>query len=282
MGKETILILDSNSKVNLGLKVINKRPDNFHNIESIFIEINLKDKLTFTPCSKFKLITKGISIPNNENNTIIQATQLIENTFNIKVKHKILIDKNIPTGSGLGGGSSNAAMTLIGLNKLYKLNITNNHLQDLASKISSDAPFFINGKVQFIQGRGERMSPIKNTQFKNKKFLLVFPNFRVSTSWAYSNIKKYLHTNTNPPKFPALTNESDWALFENNFEKVVGSTYPEILEIKDVLYKYGAHYSGLSGSGSTMFGIYTDEALVQKTQEALVSYQTFIATPVIE
>ena len=282
MGKKAKLILNSNSKINLGLKIINKRSDDFHNIQSIFLEINFNDKLTFIPSSSFKLIIQGIQIPNNQENTICKAVALIEKTYNLKIYHTIIIEKHIPTGSGLGGGSSNAAMTLIALNKLYKLKITPRNLKKLAEQISSDAPFFLEGGVQFIEGRGEIISPLSNAPFIGKTILLIFPKFKISTKWAYNNIKKYLHTDINRPKFPTLTNEIDWLLFENDFEKVVSSAYPEILEIKDALYKYGAHYSGLSGSGSTMFGIYNDTDSLDEVISSLSRYHTNTTLPILQ
>ena len=184
-----------------------------------------------------------------------------------------------PIGSGLGGGSSNAACVLNAINKIYKLNKSDKELKKIGLQIGSDVPFFINGGIQHVTGRGEILNSIKFGQIKNKKILLVFPPFSISTKWAYNNLKKTFANNSNSPKFRALTNKIDWSLFENDFENVVKSTYPEILDIKNALLNNGAIYSGLSGSGSTMFGIYNDNDSLLNAKKALSPYQTCATCP---
>ena len=271
------LVIKSPSKVNLGLKVINKRDDGYHNIYSVFIEISLCDVLRFIQSDNLKIEFLNINIPSK--NTVSKAVDLISSIYNIDIKHTIIINKNIPIGGGLGGGSSNAAYTLIALNKLYNLNITNKSLCHLANQIGSDVPFFIHGGIKQISGRGDIIENIPSSVIKNKIFLLVIPNFSVSTKRAYQKIKKHLAAIEINPKFPSLTNKVDWTLFENDFEHIVCLTYPEILDIKSMLYKLGALYSGLSGSGSTMFGIYDDIKSAEIAAESLNKYQTHIAFP---
>ena len=273
------LTIQSTSKVNLGLQVINKRTDNYHNISSIFIELDLYDTLTFIPSDNFNIEFLNADIPLK--NTVLDAATLISKLYNINLGYKIVVDKRIPIGSGLGGGSSNAACTLKMLNKLYSLNIQNTLLKNIGTKIGADVPFFINGGVKKISGIGNIIKNINSDAIKDKIFLLVFPEFSISTKWAYQKIKKHLSSNKINPKFPPLTNKVDWTLFENDFEHIVCLAYPEILDIKSTLYKSGALYSGLSGSGSTMFGIYNDIESAQIGVNNLYLYQTHIASPKI-
>ena len=270
------LTIQSTSKVNLGLKVINKRSDGYHNISSIFIELDLSDTLTFIPSNKFKIEFLNADIPLK--NTVSVAAELISKLYNINLECRIIIDKKIPIGSGLGGGSSNAAHTLKILNKVYSLNIQNSSLENIGAKIGSDVPFFIKGGIKKISGTGDIIQNINSEAIKDKIFLLVFPDFSISTKWAYQKIKKHLSSNKINPKFPPLTNKVDWTLFENDFEHIVCLAYPEILDIKSMLYKSGALYSGLSGSGSTMFGIYNDIESAQIAMKNLCEYQTHIAS----
>ena len=192
----------------------------------------------------------------------------------------IVLNKNIPLGSGLGGGSSNAACIINTLNKLENLNLNSSEALEIASAIGSDVPFFIDGKIKLVKGRGEIILPLKAPILKKLYIMLIFPPFTISTQWAYENLKNNLDENLYCDKFPPLDEDTDWKFFKNDFEGVVGSTYPEILEIKKFLYNNGALYSGLSGSGSTMFGIYNDKELLTKVHSKLIKYKTIIVSPI--
>ena len=232
----------------------------------------------YWPLNKSKVSTNEKSTINNQN-TIAKAYSALNQHYELKNNFKISLYKSIPIESGLGGGSSNAATTLITLNKLNNLNLNKQELINIAKEIGSDVPFFIKGGIKLIKGTGDIIqdypSPILNSLF----FLLVFPKFSISTSWAYKKIKKTLHNHLDSDKFPALDEYVDWKLFDNDFEKVVGSAYPEIFEIKEVLLNNGALYSGLSGSGSTMFGIYNNKKFILESQNKLKDYNTLIASP---
>ena len=269
----------SYSKINLGLNILNKRSDNFHNIQSLFIELDFSDYISFIPNDKFDLKIIGNNKIDPKKNTIIDAINELSKISNLNLTHKIKINKNIPIGSGLGGGSSNAACVLNAINKIYKLNKSDKELKKIGLQIGSDVPFFINGGIQHVTGRGEILNSIKFGQIKNKKILLVFPPFSISTKWAYNNLKKTFANNSNSPKFRALTNKVDWSLFENDFELVVQSAYPEIKNIKHTMYSNGSLFSSLSGSGSTMFGIYNDNESLLNAKKALSHYQTCATCP---
>mgnify|MGYP006096289975 CR=1 FL=1 len=273
------LLIKSPCKTNLGLKILNRRTDGYHNILSIFIELTLYDSLQFSPSEELSINFNNADIP--DSNSVRDAVNIISKYCNVVIKHKITINKKIPIGGGLGGGSSNAAYTLMALNDIYNLNLSNNNLEKLACKIGSDVPFFIKGGIKKISGTGNIIKDMNGAFIKDKVFLLVMPNFSISTKWAYNKIKKQLYRQKNTSKFPPLDDKVDWTLFENDFEHIICLAYPEILNIKDILYNSGALYSGLSGSGSTMFGIYNDIMTAKKSVKTLNKYHTHIASPVI-
>ena len=276
------MIIPSYAKINIGLKIINKRPDGLHNIESVFLQISLHDSLTFSSSNKFSIISKGISCPTNQNNILFKVIDILKKEYDININFKVLINKNIPIGAGLGGGSSNAAAFLKYLLEVNQIKLSNEKLVKLASQIGSDVPFFLNGGFQLIKGTGDDLQQIETTVFNNKKILLIHPKFHISTKWAYSEVKKHLLTSNNKPKFSALTEKVNWNLFENDFEKFVCTTYPEILKLKKLLKNDGALYSGLSGSGSTVFGLYNDNQSFDNILSLLKDYHTNIAFPIIQ
>ena len=164
---------------------------------------------------------------------------------------------------------------------LSQLDLSKQEMCNIAMKIGSDVPYFLEGGVKYIEGRGEIINKCKETdQVKSLLILLVMPNFAISTKWAYNKIKKYLEPIIKKPKFPTLNNIEELKLFENDFEGVVGLAYPEIMNIKKTMYQYGALYSGLSGSGSTMFGLYNSRKLLDKSIKKLSKYKSHIASPV--
>ena len=274
----TLVRIKSYAKVNLGLKILNKRTDNFHNIESVFIRIDLHDIIELIPSKEFSFICSNKNI-STKNNTVVRAYNSLDKKYNMKNKFKIILHKYIPLGSGLGGGSSNAAAILLTLNKINNLNLSSKQLINIAKEIGSDVPFFIKGGTKFVTGVGDIIKNHSSPIIKKLSFLLIFPKFSISTKWAYKNIKNNLHNHLDSYKFPALDEYVDWKLFDNDFEKVVGSAYPEIFEIKEVLLNNGALYSGLSGSGSTMFGIYNNKQFILQAQNKLKHYNTLIVSP---
>ena len=270
--------IKSFAKINLGLKVLNKRDDNFHNINSIFIQIDLHDTLNFIPSKKMSIECDNNHIPTNHHNTIYKAYNILDDIYSFNNHYTILLNKKIPIESGLGGGSSNAAATLMMLNKIHNLNLNVEQLMEIGIKIGSDVPFFIKGGCKLVSGRGEIINKYNAPNLKTLSFLLFFPKFSISTSWAYKKIKNNLDDRLDSTKFPALDEVVDWKLFENSFEKVVGSAYPEILEIKELIMNTGALYSSLSGSGSTMFGVYKKE-FIKEAKNKLNNYNTLIVLP---
>ena len=274
----------SYAKINLGLQILNKRDDNFHNLHSIFLEVDLIDELVFTPSSIYNITSEGpasAKLPLDETNLISKAYIAMKKKKNSPhTEYDIHINKKIPIGSGLGGGSSNAAATLIALNNLWDISLNNYELEQTAKSIGADAPFFIKGGLQLVEGIGDILSVIDPILIKDLIFVLVVPSIHISTAWAYRTLNKTLQPNINRPKFSPLSEPMNWELFENDFERVIHETYPEIGEIKANLNNSEALYTGLSGSGSTVFGVFDNLQKAETILEKFNQYQTFLTSPV--
>ncbi|RMF10714.1 MAG: 4-(cytidine 5'-diphospho)-2-C-methyl-D-erythritol kinase, partial [Candidatus Neomarinimicrobiota bacterium] len=189
--------------------------------------------------------------------------------------------KNIPPGAGLGGGSSNAAVTLMAVNDLYDLNLSPSRLEALGAELGADVPFFIRGGTQLGEGIGERLTPLSRPL--PGVLVLVLPPVAVNTAWAYSQVKT-VWTNPRPqPNFAGVFQDEKFAytIFENDFERIVIPAYPEIGRIKQGLIQAGAVFASLSGSGSTVYGIFNDEASARKAELTLRPHgRTLLAHPV--
>ena len=258
------MILKAPAKINLFLEILNKRQDGYHNIESIMHTVSLFDILEFEPKeeNKIDLICIGNNnVSNDKNNLVYKAVIKFKEQYNINKGIKITLTKNIPTGAGLGGGSSDAAATLVALNKIWNVNAGIKELESLGAKIGADVPFFITGGTAKISQIGNVVEKIK-TDF-NYTFVLVKPNFSISTVYAYSRVKFPL---TNLQKINTITEciatgkfsvEKARVLFFNRFEDFVFDIYPEIKLIKDTLGRLGC-VSLMSGSGSCVFGLVED------------------------
>jgi 4-diphosphocytidyl-2C-methyl-D-erythritol kinase len=250
----------ANAKINIGLNVVEKRPDGYHNIETIFYPIGLHDVLEINEtanCSSDYVFTQsGINIEGEpEKNLIIKALRLLKNDFELPPV-EISIEKNIPAGAGLGGGSSDAAFTLKMLNEIFQLKLNNEKLENYAVKLGADCPVFIQNKAVLAAGTGNIFSPI-NLSLKNYYLLLVKPDVYVSTPAAYSQI-----TPCKPAKsIIEIINQplKCWKdLLVNDFEKSVFVQFPVIEQIKNQIYNSGAIYASMSGSGSAVYGIFQE------------------------
>jgi 4-diphosphocytidyl-2-C-methyl-D-erythritol kinase len=262
------MIFFSNAKINIGLNIINKRADGYHNIESIFYPVKWCDVIEILPAKRFELINYGNKINCNiETNLCYKAFKLIKEHYSIP-DIKIILYKNIPTESGLGGGSSNASTVLKGLNKFFKLNITKKELLMFAQKIGSDCSFFIINKPSFIKGKGDILEPA-NINLSQYYCVIIKENVSISTKWAYSLINEYEHQNIKAiiENYPV----SEWKYhLKNDFEKYILKHFPILLEIKNWLYQNNALYASLTGSGSAIYGIFKDKPNLQ-----LNKYQFF-------
>ncbi|MBK8946541.1 MAG: 4-(cytidine 5'-diphospho)-2-C-methyl-D-erythritol kinase [Ignavibacteriae bacterium] len=275
-----ILVLNSPAKINLGLNIVEKRIDGFHNLNTFFYPIyDLCDKITFEHSAKYIFDSNNIDLVKDENNLIQRAVTILENIFNKKFKVKIYLEKIIPIGAGLGGGSSNAASTLMGLNEMFELKISNEKLLEIALELGSDVPFFIYSKPCVGTSRGEILQISK--MYIDDVFLIVNPNIHISTKEAFSNIKPK-PSNFNYDYF--IKNESiDYkdlkGKLSNDFEYYVFNKYPEIENIKNTMIANGAEFSLMSGTGSTVYGIFKSIEQANYTSEILPNnYFKFISS----
>lgn len=257
------MICFPNCKINLGLKVKGKRPDGYHNIETVFYPVNLTDVLEIIPAQDgiFNFNITGIEIPGDiTENLCVKAYNLLAKEYKIP-SVKIHLHKNIPIDAGLGGGSSDAAFTLILLDKIFSLNLTKNKLIEMSSQLGSDCAFFIENKPCFAYEKGNIMEII-NLDLKNYKFIIIKPNINISTSEAYKNV--FFDDNTESLKIQINKPVETWRdnIF-NDFEKYIFKSYPEIKKIKEFFYQKGALYSSMSGSGSAVYGIFKDDVNIE-------------------
>ncbi|MGB9696926.1 MAG: 4-(cytidine 5'-diphospho)-2-C-methyl-D-erythritol kinase [Ignavibacteria bacterium] len=272
------MIILTPAKINFGLKVINKRSDGFHNLETIFYPVSIYDKLTVNirPSSRasntFKIRTNNRVIPLDKSNICFKTVVQFLKAFNIKEYYdfEIFIEKNIPVLGGLGGGSSNAAAVIKICLKYFNIDVRSNKekILDLALNIGSDVPFFMVLKPCLATGRGEKMKLLPEFTLKDYKLLLVNAGVYVSTRWAFST----LNLQGGEVRKSSLSQVTQFEkkifnLLENDFEKIVFEKYPELGTIKKELIKKGAVFASLSGTGSTVYGVF-NKVDVDKLQEA--------------
>ena len=276
------MILKSNTKLNLGLRILNRRKDNLHNIATLYTEIDFGDEIQINKQEKGCYIKSNVDwIPLDESNLCFKAYDLLSKKAQKDLGISIYINKKVPTGSGIGGGSSNAAAILKGLNQVYNIGLDVNELEKIGSKIGADVPFFIKGGSQIGEETGFKLTPVKINL--KEKLLLVIPDISISTKWAYEQIKNKLKSENIIPKFADLMRKNflTFKFFENDFEKIVIPAYPEIGAIKQKLLDSGAKFASLSGSGSTVYGVFDDEAKLNKAESFFHnSHLTILANPI--
>ncbi|MDQ1771376.1 4-(cytidine 5'-diphospho)-2-C-methyl-D-erythritol kinase [Labilibaculum sp. A4] len=251
-----------NAKINLGLNIVEKRSDGFHNIETIFYPIPLTDGLEIADSNKetiYNFSSSGIPIKiDDKDNIVCKAFDLLYRKYNIPSTN-IHLHKNIPFGAGLGGGSSDAAFMIKMLNEKYKLELSFDEMKNLAGQLGSDCPFFIANKPVFAEGKGDVFSEIL-IDLSGYHILLVKPNIHISTPEAYSSV-----TPSQPNKsLKELITEpiQNWKnLIFNDFENSIFPNHPKLENIKNDLYNMGAVYASMSGSGSSLFGIFKVEPM---------------------
>jgi 4-diphosphocytidyl-2-C-methyl-D-erythritol kinase len=262
------MVVFPNAKINLGLNIIQKRSDGYHDLETIFYPVMIKDALEIiqhnTDCDisgiqsnelQIEFTCSGLSVEGDQNsNLCVKAYHLLKKDFPKLPAIKMHLHKHIPMGAGLGGGSADGAFTLKLLNQKFNLNLSQQQLIDYALQLGSDCPFFIINQPCFATSRGEIMEPIQ-LDLSAYTFIIVNPGIHVATGWAFSQI-----TPTMPKvsikeiiKQPIAT----WKdALKNDFEEAVLQAHPAIKKIKDRLYNAGAVYASMSGSGSTVYGIF--------------------------
>ncbi|PYS87167.1 MAG: 4-(cytidine 5'-diphospho)-2-C-methyl-D-erythritol kinase [Acidobacteria bacterium] len=262
--------LPSFAKINLHLEVLGKRDDGFHELLTVFQTVSLCDELTFeTGVDEIELVSDDPKLPANDKNLIISAANELKSRFDVKLGARIGLVKRIPMGGGLGGGSSNAAVTLIGLSQLWRLNASLNQLGSIAEKLGSDVPFFLHGGTAIGSGRGEIIHPMAD--FPDKYLIIVTPSVHVSTSRAFEELHAPNLTKEGANRILNVSCAAEILPGElkSDFEKTVFAAFPEIGNAKTRLLDLGARRALMSGSGASVFGIFDNEETRQTALKAL-------------
>jgi 4-diphosphocytidyl-2-C-methyl-D-erythritol kinase len=283
-----MITLKAYAKINLGLRILRKREDGYHEIETVFARVNPFDEINLELDSKISMTSNEINLPIDGANLCIRAANLLQQQSGITKGAKISLIKNIPIGAGLGGGSSDAASTLIGLVKLWDLKISEEKLCSIALELGSDVPYFLKTGTAFATGRGEILEYFN---FDLPYWIvLLYPNIHISTAWAYQSLNDaHSHYISHPTSHITLKDfliknihnphELNQHLL-NDFEPVVLHQHKQIGFAKLMLYSEGACFAQMSGSGSSVFGFFKDEHKAVSAAEKLQNrYKVFITPP---
>lgn len=251
------MITFPNAKINLGLDVVEKRPDGYHNLETVFYPIPLHDILEITRSEEFSFTMYNAKFEGSDNdNLVVKAYNLLAEQYEMP-KVSILLYKNIPTGAGMGGGSADAAFALKMLNEIAGLNLSDEKLEEYAARLGADCAFFIKNKPAYATGIGNILAPI-DCDLTGNYMVVVKPDIHISTKEAYSLVNPEHPQNALADIIKKPLEE--WKdLMKNDFEKSVFAKYPSVREIKEKLYDSGALYASMSGSGSAFYGIFNKE-----------------------
>ena len=264
------MILHPHAKINLGLRILRRRPDGYHDIESCMLPIGWADQLTVeiaTGAAEDSYEIAGLAgeLP-IERNLIYKAVQLLRAHYHEISPLRLKLEKRIPSEAGLGGGSADAAYTLLAVNELCHLGLSTTELETLAGELGSDCPFFIQSRPVLVTGRGEVLTPLTMPSALYGKWLLVVkPPIGMSTAEAYRQVTRHPEAEG---KLAALLERpiGEWREFiVNDFEPVVFAHYPELAALRDRLYCHGALYAAMSGSGTALYGIFADNPLSSTT-----------------
>jgi len=272
------------AKINLFLEVLDKRPDGYHNINSLFQAVTLFDVLKFKkieePTCRVNMINKNAA--DITDNLVTEAYNFMKMKFNLKGGVEVSLEKNIPIAAGLGGGSSDCAATIIALNKLFGLELGKTIMSEIALELGSDIPFFFTKGQAMVTGRGER---IEETSFPSKyKIALVSPSLTLSTKEGYAALKMGLTVSGTPYNLKPNRNLEEFleslSNARNDFERVQFEKYPKLGEIKEKLKKCGAVFARMSGSGPTIFGVFRDNIDTERAcADNFVDCQLYTVVP---
>lgn len=279
------LSLPSFAKINLGLYVTGKRGNGYHEIETLLQQVSIKDiiELQCTETPEISLTCDTTSVPSDATNLCVKAAELLRATTDVQQGVDMTLQKVIPSGAGLGGGSSNAAVVLLGLNRLWNLGLSVGQLRALGVRLGADVPFFIEGGTAIAEGIGENLTPI-DADF-GPYFVVIFPEVTISTQWAYSQVNLDLTKKEKKLKLTSFKNINFnkvefFKSLNNEFEAIVFKKHPQLAAIKEALYGGGALFASMSGSGSAMYGVFDRYEQALETKDAFESYCTFLAQPV--
>ena len=278
MSNRPLAIL-SFAKINLSLHILGKRPDNYHEIHTVLQAVSLHDTLNFvtTSAGPIAFTCDDASIPVDDSNLVVKAAKSLQERFRVTSSCKIHLTKRIPVRAGLGGGSSNAAITLLALTRLWELPATSQDLLEMAANLGADVPFFIEGGIALATGIGTDLTPLPD--LPQQRLLIVAPAVTVSTTTAYEALKAPALTTSDSVSILAISrtqaifsDSRPWALcdhLENDFERVIFDMVPEIRRVKEALIQAGARCALLAGSGSSVFGIFDSDDVLRSAAQAL-------------
>ena len=282
------LSVPSFAKINLSLRILGKRPDGYHEIETVLQTVSLHDSLNFAATSSPEITFScdDAAIPQNASNLVVKAAEALRKRYDVKVGARIQLEKRIPVQGGLGGGSSNAAVTLLALARLWELPATLGDLLQIGGTLGADVPFFLNGGCVLATGIGTTLTTLPN--LPQQRILIVAPRAKVATANAYQALQAPALTTVNPVSILAssrtqsiFSDSEQWPLcdhLENDFERVIFDMEPEIRRVKEALMQAGARCSLLAGSGSNVFGIFENDDVLSVAAKKLHNeggWQTF-------
>lgn len=258
------MLVFPNAKINLGLNITEKRPDGYHNLETVFYPIPIEDALEINMLhggsEKYRIHQAGLEIAGEaENNLVVKAYKLLDEAFNLP-PIDIHLFKHIPSGAGLGGGSADAAFMLKSLNEKFNLGLTGETLEEYAARLGADCAFFIKNEPTYAEGIGNIFSPIR-LSLEGYRIWLVKPDIFVSTRDAFSKMKPH-HPELPLKEIVQLPVEEWKGRMLNDFEEGVFPQFPAIGEIKNEMYRQGAIYASMSGSGSSVYGLFKADAIL--------------------
>jgi 4-diphosphocytidyl-2-C-methyl-D-erythritol kinase len=275
------MIIQAYAKINLGLRVLQQRKDGYHDIETIFHRVNISDDVEIEPAETIQFSSSGGDLPADESNLCLRAARLLQREYRAIRGARIRLTKRIPIGAGLGGGSSDAAATLLGLNTLWDLRLTPEDLLPIALHLGSDVPFFLRQGSAVARGRGDLLEyfPL-DIPFS---IVVVYPGVHISTAWAYAHLHPEGRPDPTPLKSILLSSlvqpEKMQALIHNDFQRLVFSSFPMTADISHRLHATGAFFTQLSGSGSAVFGFFMNEAAARESLLQLDKRCTAFLTP---
>jgi 4-diphosphocytidyl-2-C-methyl-D-erythritol kinase len=275
------------AKINLGLKILRRRPDGYHDICTIMQSVDLADRLNFYPADQDRLTCSDAALPAGPDNLVLRAAALFKRRLPAPgPSFHIHLEKHIPVGGGLGGGSADAAATLRGLNHLCGQPLAPEELAGLAGQLGSDVPFLLRGGTALAQGRGEVLTPLV-WEGERCFYVLVYPGVAVSTAWAYGQVRPCLTQASSYLTFITslsggrVAGKALFSVLENDFQELVERANPIVAEVRSHLSLAGAQVCSMSGSGSTVYGIFGDRVAALQAHRSLGArgYRSFFCAP---
>jgi 4-diphosphocytidyl-2-C-methyl-D-erythritol kinase len=261
--------IESFAKINLGLEVLRRRPDGYHDIRTLYQSIALADTIEVESSADGAIRLEGDDplVPWDGTNLVHRAARLLQAETGTPAGARIRVAKNIPPGKGLGGGSSNAAVTLLALNRAWALDLAPARMADLALRLGSDVPYFLLGGLCLAEGRGEDLTPLAD--LPPLPCVLAFPPFPILTSEIYAEVKTSLTSAHKDSRIMRFLDTRDYGLLGNDLENVILRRHPELDGLKKFFRDHGAALSLVTGSGSAVFGLYTDREKARTAQREL-------------